>query len=673
VQSKFSKQTLCRAFGACLLLAVGMACSAARAQDAAVPPFNEVHTIAVPGTPTPVEHDFTVTTTGPYQVVLIDLGAQLPTPAPLASVTLVVTTGNAIVGKMLVGPGTLQFNAAAAGTYTVHVVGTPGAGAGSGPIGIQIGTATSPASVGSYSDNIAVPAGTVSNGEAVLDDSFTVATSGSYTLSLADLQLPQSLGTLTLALTAQGSPTVLQILPDPNNNATQATVSLQSGVTYRVTAAGLVASGATGGLFSAVVVPAGGGSPVYGNAVPVGATTLVGTPALTAGGHTLTLTDLAFPAALTQVGAAVVLTGQSALASPLTAAGTQTFSAAGGTYQVFGVATPQTTSPAAGGYSIQIQPAGSGTPELSVARTVTGSGSGLSAYSFDTTLASAGNYAVGLQDFSFPVAFNSLRMAAVQGGALVGTPLISSGTLNASAVQAGPITLLVFSQPDPSHGGVFDVNITAAGSTTLLFDATQGAGAGFIARKVSIVTAGSYGISSSDLGFPAAFSNLAVIVTQGSNNLGSVFSLGNVSLSNAAPGDYFINVIAQPSGNAGTYALSMSAAPTVSLTPSAASVTQGGTVTLTWSSQNATTCTATGGWSGTQAVSGTVQSSALSATTTFTLACTGPGGTSTVSATVTATSTPAKSGGGGGGEIDNMLVLGLSVMIVRRLLRARGK
>lgn len=672
MQSKFAKHAVSRAFGTCLLLALGVACATSRAQDVAVPPFNEVHTIAVPSAATPVEHDFTLTAAGSYQVVLTDLGAQLPTPAPLTSVTLAVTSGNALVGKALVGPGTLQINATTAGTYTVHVVGTPG-GAGSGPIGIQIGTAASPASVGSYSDNIALPGGAVPSGEAILDDSFTVATSGNYSLSLADLQLPQSLGQLTLALTAQGSSTVLQVLPDPNNNnAMQATVSLQSGVTYRITAAGLVASGATAGLFSAVVIPAGGGSPVYGNAVPVGATTLVATPALTAGDQTLTLTDLAFPAALTQVGAAVVLNGQSALATPVTAAGTQTFAAAGGTYQVFGVATPQAISPAAGAYSIQIQPVGSGSVELSVARTVTGSGSGLSAFSFDKTLASAGTYAVGLQDFSFPVAFNSLRLAAVQGGALVGTPLTSSGTLTASA-QAGPITLMVIGQPDPSHGGVFDVNITAAGSNTLLFDATQGAGAAFIARKVSITTAGSYGISSSDLGFPASFSNLAVIVTRGSNNLGSIFSLGNLSLPNTASGDYFINIIAQPSGTAGTYALTMSTSPTASLTPSVTSVAQGGTVTLTWSSQNATSCTATGGWSGTQPTSGSVQTSPINATTTFTLACMGPGGTTTVSATVTANSAPAKSGGGGGGAIDSMLVLGLSVLIARRLRNINGK
>ncbi len=670
MQSKFAKHTLSRAFGTCLLLALGAACTAAQAQDIAVPPFNEVHTIAVPGTATPVEHDFTLPGAGSYKVVLTDLGALLPTPAPLASVSLAVTSGNALVGTALTKPGTLQINATAAGTYTVHVVGTPG-GAGSGPIGIQIGTAANPISVGSFSDNIALPAGTGLSGEGVLDDSFTVASYGNYTLSLTDLQLPQSLGTLTLALTAQGASSVLQVLPDSNNNnAMQATVSLQSGVTYRITAVGLVTSGATAGLFSAVVVPAGGGSPVYGNAVPVGATMLVATPALTAGNQTLTLADLAFPAALTQVGAAVVLNGQSALAAPITAAGTQTFSAVGGTYQVFGVATPQTTSPAAGAYSIQIQPAG-GSAELSVARTVTGSGSALTAYSFDTSLASSGNYSIGLQDFSFPVAFNSLRLAAVQGGALVGTPLTSSGTLSASA-QAGPITLLVIGQPDPSHGGVFDVNITAAGSNALLFDATQGAGAAFIARKVSITTAGSYGISSSDLGFPASFSNLAVIVTRGSNNLGSIFSLGNLSLSNTAAGDYFINIIAQPSGTAGTYALTMSTSPTVALTPSVTSVAQGGTVTLTWSSQNAASCTATGGWSGTQPVSGSVQSSAITATTTFTLACTGPGGTTTVSATVTANSAPAKSGGGGG-EIDSMLVLGLGVLIARRLLTSRKK
>jgi hypothetical protein len=399
--------------------------------------------------------------------------------------------------------------------------------------------------------------------------------------------------------------------------------------------------------------------------------TLIGTPVLTAGNHTLTLSDLSFPAALTQLSAAVLLTGQSA-AAPLTAAGTRTFSAAAGTYQVFGLATPQTTAPAAGAYSIQIQPAGAATAELAVARAVTGSGSPLTAYSFDTSVASAGTYAVNLQDFSFPVPLNSVRLAAVQGGALIGTPLVSGGTLTASA-QAGPITLLVIAQGDPSHGGLFDVNVTASGSSALLFDATQGVGAAFISRKVTVTSAGTYGISSSDVGFPASFGNLALIVTQGANNLGSIFSLGNLALTATTPGDYFLNIVAQPSGAAGTYALTMGATPVVSLTASATSVTQGGTVTLTWSAQNATSCSASGGWSGTQKLSDSIQTSAITATTVFTLTCTGIGGTATKSVSISATDPPAKSGGGGGGEMDGVFVLGLGVLIARRLLLALGK
>src|SRR5205823_4877073 len=59
------------------------------------------------------------------------------------------------------------------------------------------------------------------------------------------------------------------------------------------------------------------------------------------------------------------------------------------------------------------------------------------------------------------------------------------------------------------------------------------------------------------------------------------------------------------------------------------------TSTLTWSSTDATTCTASGGWSGTKPTSGSEDVGPLSTTTTFTLNCTGPGGTGGNGATVT--------------------------------------
>ncbi len=77
--------------------------------------------------------------------------------------------------------------------------------------------------------------------------------------------------------------------------------------------------------------------------------------------------------------------------------------------------------------------------------------------------------------------------------------------------------------------------------------------------------------------------------------------------------------------------------PSVTVKANTTSVSTGGVATLTWSSANATACTASGGWSGTEPTSGTFTTLALSATTTFTLSCAGATGTSPATAAVTIT------------------------------------
>jgi hypothetical protein len=77
------------------------------------------------------------------------------------------------------------------------------------------------------------------------------------------------------------------------------------------------------------------------------------------------------------------------------------------------------------------------------------------------------------------------------------------------------------------------------------------------------------------------------------------------------------------------------AAPTVTLSAGPANIGSGGSSTLTWSSTNATGCTASGGWTGTQATSGSVSTGALTASTTYTLSCTGAGGSASQSVVVT--------------------------------------
>ena len=78
-------------------------------------------------------------------------------------------------------------------------------------------------------------------------------------------------------------------------------------------------------------------------------------------------------------------------------------------------------------------------------------------------------------------------------------------------------------------------------------------------------------------------------------------------------------------------------APTVSLNASPTSLASGSSSTLTWSSTNATSCTASGGWSGTKAASGTLTTGALTTTTTYTLSCSGLAGSASDAVTVTVT------------------------------------
>jgi len=74
-------------------------------------------------------------------------------------------------------------------------------------------------------------------------------------------------------------------------------------------------------------------------------------------------------------------------------------------------------------------------------------------------------------------------------------------------------------------------------------------------------------------------------------------------------------------------------APTASLLGSPLAIIEGATSTLSWTSTHATSCTASDGWSGGKALLGD-EIVAPTATTTYTLACSGAGGTATSSVTV---------------------------------------
>jgi hypothetical protein len=95
------------------------------------------------------------------------------------------------------------------------------------------------------------------------------------------------------------------------------------------------------------------------------------------------------------------------------------------------------------------------------------------------------------------------------------------------------------------------------------------------------------------------------------------------------------------STNASTTLTVTSAPPTVTLSSSTNNIVVGQSVVLTWSSTNATTCTASGAWNGSEGLSG---SQSVSPTTTgsltYTLTCNGAGGSANASVTLTVTSPP---------------------------------
>ncbi len=85
--------------------------------------------------------------------------------------------------------------------------------------------------------------------------------------------------------------------------------------------------------------------------------------------------------------------------------------------------------------------------------------------------------------------------------------------------------------------------------------------------------------------------------------------------------------------------VTVSVAPELSLTANPTNIASGGDSTLSWSSHNATSCTASGNWSGNESISGT-QMVTPKADATYTLTCSGTGGSSAQSVTVTVAPAP---------------------------------
>jgi plastocyanin len=608
--------------------------------------LDETSLVGSPGVAAPAQYSFAVTDPQALTVTLTDFRQ----PAAFTSLQIAVTLGDRLIGSVSVatGAGTATLALpAAAGNYTLHVIGTPPIVSpntqGFGSFGVCVAPATSATSciaADSFSGDIQTPVTVPSTGTSTLNTAFTSTVAGSYTVTLTDDAFPVALQTVQGGI-SQGSTPITSLA------AGTTAVTLAAGTDYQLLLGAVADATTRAGLYGIRITDPSGAT-VFNRTLPVG--TMPGSTVVnntSAASLSLTLTDFAYPSALAGVGVAV--TEGSASLAQLTASGTlSNFAAPAGILEVwqYAVAAAQP-----GAYSLNLT--SSTASVLSATKVVNPAAASAQSYGFAVELPSSGTYNLVASDFQFPSSLQSITATVAQNGTVL--QRTSAGDFTAAA---GYVIVVVDATPPPNGNGIFGVTVQTSGdSPQILLDQTQAVGGVFDTRTLILGNSGSYDVTLADLGFPGLFHNLAVVVSRGSQVLGKIYGGGTFSFP-GTPVQYLLTFVATPNAqgaastqNYGLYSIRMaSSPPTVVFTASSSSVTAGQPVTLTWSSKNATSCTAGGssGWTGPQATSGTL-SVAVGATVTLTLNCTGPGGSAAQSVTVAASAVAAKSGGGGGG------------------------
>lgn len=635
----------------------------------------ETRLVAVSGAPAATEETFTIAAvaSGSTQPDLVVTFTDFQIPAPLSSASVVVTQGAAIVGKTALVPATAPTTPAptatlalpaAAGQYTLRVIGAPNAEAGYGTFSVCVAPKAIPTACiadATLAGNVTVQSVPANPTVTTFSATLTVTTAGSYTFIYQDDQFPVALQTLTFAL-FQGSQLVAAPIP-----ASPATLTLSPG-TYQLFAIAQADATVQAGLFG-ISVTGPAGISLLSSAYPVGTQgpgAQLNNP--TAQSLMLKVTDFQFPAALMSAGA-LVTSGGAKLASASVIGGASSFMAPAGILQVWstGVAGPA-NGPATGAGTYEVDLASTaGSSLLQSASGVSGGGSLAYAFVSPQPLA-AGSYQATANDFGFPAPLTAVQFAVAQNDVIL-TQENVVGSLKFTAA-AGPVVLLVDATPQTNVNGLVDVNVQTSGSTPqLMFDQVQPVSKSgvFTSTSIRLGTSGNFDVTLTDLAFPAQFQNLALIGSSAGAVLGTIYSGGSFPIT-AVPGNYQFTLVAIPTApqQYGLYGIQVAySAPKVTLTASPMSVAAGAATTLSWTTSSATACTAGGGtFTGAEPAGTGTTSVVVAATTTYTLTCTGPGGSGSGSVTVTATAAAASSGGGGG--------IGLGLLGMLALVRMRS-
>jgi hypothetical protein len=610
----------------------------------------------------PAPREFSVTTGGRYRVTLSDVGF----PGPLMSLDLIVTRGTQTIAR-LPQVGTLDFDATP-GTYTVHVLGN-GAGAGTASVivaAVAGGTALLQYQVGIIS-NPTAPA----TNRSTLAAKFSVQTVGSYQLTLTDRRFPAALTSLdVLVVDASGVPVARVCQPALPSVCSGATLAFTANVgDYDLFVNAVAAIPPQAGLYSINVAGGPANTVLYAATHPVGTLephASFNFPAM--GAYALTLTDLQFPAPLASV-SGVIAQGSDLLAT-VNGATTQAFNAAQGPATLYTTASPATAQ-GVGSFGVYV-PNGVQTLYSDAKAVVSATANGARAYAIVGTFPNAGQYRIQATDFAFPATIPALQLLVTQDGTALGA-VTAGGSLTVQAKAGQFMIVAVANLLSPTATGLFGVSIDSQAGASVLTIA-QGVGDLFHTQAVTVGATGRLDVTLNDLGFPAQFQDLALVVTRGNTLVGQIFGGGKFTFA-ATPGDYSLNFVARNNAtdNYGLYGVTVEDSPpepTLVFSASAGSVPTQGSTTVSWTTTGANSCMASGGWTGTRATSGTnVAVGPFASDTTLTLTCTGVGGSKASDVKITIAAANQDSASGGGSFAPWQLLAFLSLLSLRGVVR----
>ena len=366
--------------------------------------------VGASGAPAATQETFTIAAAEDLLVTFTDF----QTPGPLSTASVVVTQDAGLAGMTtMTTPATTATLAltAAVGQYTLRVIGTPGA-AGVGTFSVCVAPKATPSACiqnASLAGNITEQSAAADPTVSTLATTLTVAAAGAYTFTYADQQFPAALQSPPSLALFQGSQPVSGAVPLP---ASPAVITLSPG-TYNLFVVAQADAAAAAGLYGITITGPAGVASLLDGSFPVGQLGAAAQPNNpSAQSVTLTVSDFAFPAALTSA-AALVTAGGTSLGGASASSGAKSFAAPAGPLQVW---TYGAAGAGAGTYEVDLT-AGS-TSLLSSAFGINSGSSFAFAYVLPKSLA-AGSYQATASDFDFPAALSSLQFAAAQNGAVL--------------------------------------------------------------------------------------------------------------------------------------------------------------------------------------------------------------------------------------------------------------